>query len=591
MDYVGIAGTPLQLDLYFVQAGEAPPPRRRQLGGLQGTLLRALLEAQMTPEQAAAVEAALGKPLDEVFDAIWTGARGEAVGQVQQAVREKMPEAYNISVDFPAKGSLRAGTGDLSEGLTEQMPPNTQGTQLDLSYQLPGVTVKWDTSTNSIFGGYLDPSYTLTFDAEIALYLGVPNDARTPIVGLAQFVTSNQHASGNVFAIVKAIGDAIDNLLHEGPLFPSGESGSSTDLPLDSLAGLSAQLKTISDAFTQAASFGFTQVGVFVDTDPPQGDGNTVTFALTHPFEPGPVVTQVGGDDTGLFVPFARLAVVGTQARPGEHLGVTGTEFPLPTASALTITWTDTALGVAVQSEIEWGFATLGGGPPSQVNSAKIDRTNAYDGRNRFTTQGALAAESGYAFRVRDYSLQDQIATDWSAWTVIQTGDWDHVDLVLEDGHDTHVGTAEVIAGGELRGDIRIPDDEPPGSYRLWAYLGLRRLVSTEGPVQVLPPDQPPPPQITAYNGITHAALGPNGQVSNVNPIEVRGINFRYGTVSLYIDNASGAPLGDFAVNQDGTFAATVHVPHHLQGRHPIAAIEDGLAAYTDPINFSNPPA
>lgn len=593
MDYFPIAGAPLQVELGFVAVGTAPPPVRKPLGGPAATALRTLVEAQLEPTQAAALKAMLATPLDKIFDGIWRDQKSLVVGQVRQTVQDARPDAIDIDPDFPDKGTLRAlTTENVSEELLELLSPVQQATQLTFSYQLPGVRVQWHETTGGPLSGAFDPAFELTFDAELGLYLGVPHDPRYPIAAAVEFLTLNVRLSGG--NLIGGIGLAVTKLLgqiKDHPLVVPGEDV--TSLPLDQLAGLAVQIDHLSGAFTKATSLGFNQLDVFIDSVVPEGEkvaSNTVTFTLDRPFEPGPNVRQLGVDD-GLFVSMTHLATLGTVVSPGGSLDVSGESFPVPSANNLAIEWDDTVAGKVVLSEIQWGFSPFGF-TPDPAATVKIDRDGSYDGRNRFSTGPAVMPESQYAFRVRDYGVKDLIATDWSPWLLASTAVTNDVDLVLDDARATVVGHTTVREDGTIATRITVPPDQPPGTYAVWAVQDGRRLASAPERITVLAAAAPPAPAIQAFNHFTHAQLDANGVALTKSPLDVHGVNFTPGTVSLFLDNENGPRLGDFPVEAEGTFEATVRVPRGYTGRRPITALQDGgLRASTYPIEFENPPA
>lgn len=96
-----------------------------------------------------------------------------------------------------------------------------------------------------------------------------------------------QAGPGNAFAVLIVIEDAISAWLNDHPL-PPGPSDQSVSIPVP------PQLSTaLATGFSAAAPFGFLQLAVLINTNPPcVPSENTVEFDLTHPFDPGPVVTN-----------------------------------------------------------------------------------------------------------------------------------------------------------------------------------------------------------------------------------------------------------------------------------------------------------
>ena len=585
--YLDIVGTALQVNLEFVWVDERPPPLRRPLGGHDAVLLRTVIEAQLPEDKRAAMQEALSGNLDAIFGRVWRAGKS----QIADGMRSAAPHgAIVTSILIPDEGRLRARTSDnVSQELLQLLSPVRDARQLTFSYVVTGLEIGW---TEEI----LDFPLKATFDGEVRLDLGLPHDPRESIAATAQFLTSNEEVQGGDLSGSIAFTGAIEwQNLWGDPITIPGVAPD--ELSLDQLGGLRDRLMTLSQAFSQATEFGFNRLSAFVDTVVDENllpsERHVVTLVLTHPFEPGPAVSQAGGDDTGPFIPFERISLESTQVNPGGYVHVTGDGFPLPSANQLTVQWTDTAAGHVVQSELQWGMPPMLGGPPLSTTTVKMDRDGGYDNHNTWTTDAPLSPETTYTFRVRDYTFKNLIATDWSAWTPVTTSNWDHVDLMLEDGHDTNVGSCQVYPGGGIGTAIHVPDTQPPGRYRVWALLGLQRIASTADLLEVLPPAQPPAPQIRAYNHITHDAMDTPGTsvALTAHPVDIEGVNFRQGTVALYLDNETGLPLGTFQVYAGGTFEAVVTVPHGQTGRRVILAKQDDLSAATIPIEFENPPA
>ena len=81
------------------------------------------------------------------------------------------------------------------------------------------------------------------------------------------------------------------------------------------------------------------QLGVQVNPQPLLGapEGNTVEFDLTHPFDPGPVVSNaLSSGGPSLFSPLIALGVLVINA--GFDLSVSGSFFPAAQSSQLIIT-------------------------------------------------------------------------------------------------------------------------------------------------------------------------------------------------------------------------------------------------------------
>jgi hypothetical protein len=363
-----IQDTPVQITLFFVNADSPPPPQPHPLGGAAGTIIRTILLAQLPQSAADALNQLLSTPLDQIFDQAWNQLQGTAQNMAQRAVQSAQPNAYNVSAAFPSKGTLSAAVGNVSPGLLDTLPPGTPAMQLTFSYSLPGVNLSFSETTSGIFGSWADPSYNLTFDAEIEIAIAVPNDTTIPLGAKAEFLAQNMQASaGNFFAVLIGIEDIISQWLSNQPI---GSTGSRLQ---DQIIGINVpQLQQLfgelSSGFAAAAGFGFLQLGGQINTNPPPQTppGNTVEFDLTHPFDAGPVVANALAPGVpSLFPP--QIGTSAPEVNAGSQLGVNGTNFPAAQSNQLAITWTDTTSGNVAQSEAQWGLVPNGQPPPPSV--------------------------------------------------------------------------------------------------------------------------------------------------------------------------------------------------------------------------------
>ena len=122
--------------------------------------------------------------LDDQFNALWQN-QGEtlATSKINAAVLEAEPNAYNIQPNYPKTGALSASI-ELqvnAPGITQQWPSGTQGSQLDLTFSLKGVSATFNTTTG--FGTFGAPEWKTTFDADLDVLIGVPTDPTIPLVG------------------------------------------------------------------------------------------------------------------------------------------------------------------------------------------------------------------------------------------------------------------------------------------------------------------------------------------------------------------------------------------------------------------------
>lgn len=585
MGFSDIQGTPAQITLFFVDRDSPPPPTPHPLGGAAGTIIRALLLAQLPQAARDALNTLLSTPLDEFFDQAWSNLQGTARGMVQQAIQNGAPNAYNINVNLPPKGSLGAAVGNLSSGLLDLLPPGATGMQLTLSYSLPGFSANFSETTSGIFGSWADPSYTLTFDGEIEISIAVPSDSVNPVGAKTEFLTTNMQAgAGNFFALLIGFEDLISEWLNSQPI---GGTGSSLQ---DQIVGVTVpELQSIfsqlSSGFATAAQFGFLQLAAQINTNPPAGtpEGNTVEFDLTHAFDPGPVVTNAASSGVPTFL----RPIIGTsvpQVHDGDPFTVTGSFFPAAQASQLNITWNDTTSGQVAQSEIQWGVAPNGQVPPPQPADVKIVRHGPFDNANNFTAPGLLP-NTPYAFRVRDFDVADFIATDWSAWAVLVTTASDQVQLSLNDIANTFLGNATVQGDGSFAAVVSVPASVAPGTYVLSAVMSGQLQAQTS--ITVVAGSQPLPPAIQVIDPGTGIPFQPGIVV--IGRFTLRGTNFAPGTVNFFIDTAGGFSLGQTTADANGGFTTQLTWPVGQPGPHKVVAQQNALQA-TFAVFAEDPP-
>ena len=611
--------TPVQITLFWqdVDAGSLSP---HPLGGVAGTIFRAILLQQLQqapppgPAEAAELTNFLSSPLKTFFDNAWTQMLGSVSSMLQKAVLGAAPNAYGFNSSIPQIGtSLSAYTSDLSTSILNLLPPGTAGTQLALAYSLPGFSVSFKETTSGLFGSWADPSYNLTFDAEIDVFIGVPDDILVPLAALAEFNTTNMQAgAGNFFAVVIAIEDLIPEWLGAvlgaalggaiysglgaiaggigGASITGGGTGStpqnqSVPIPNNQLQVLLGNLSL----FASARQFGFTELGIQINLAPLAGtpQGPTVEFDLTHLFDPGPVVTNALLPPVlSLFPP--QISTSSPEVNAGGQVGAAGNSFPPAQASQLKITWTDTTSGSVSQSEVQWGLAPNGKVPPPQPFPAVfITRHGSYDNGNYFTAK-PLLPNTWYAFQVRDYDIFNQAATDWSAWLPLQTQATDQVQLVLN-YNNMVVGFGTLTSDGSFSTTIMVPLSVPPGNYVLTAVLSGQSMAQT--PITVLAEGQPLSPVLQVVDPNTLIPYPtPTGVVGD-SLVTTHGENFNPGFVNLFIDAINGTSLGSATVlpNQN-TFTQPVTWPLGVIGLHSIVAQQGALPLALVGVYAQNPP-
>jgi hypothetical protein len=587
-----ISGTPLQVDLKYVRVGASPPPEDHFLAGPSFGFFRSLLEDRLSPAAKSTLEDLLSVPLDQRFDDMWAQQLPVARGLMIKTIQDADGNAYDIQCSLPLKGTLEAEVGGVASGLLAMLPPATPASQLTLRYLLPGVRVTFSERTKGFFGflgSWFDPVMRVTFDASFNVYLAVPNDPRVPFSLKSDFETANTKFSGNgiegdiLLGLKRLWGRMIET--------PFNDPEDQTFTPV-TVAALSRIFDSASVALSQVADAGFTQLGVGIDTNPPAGavPGNTVTFYLTHAFDPGPlVIDPQRAQGADVFISQARLTTSVTQLHAGDDLGVVGTSFPPARARMLAITWADTTSGFVTQSEVQWGPELVGLGgretPPVLPASTAIERHGQYDSANRFVAKG-LIPDTDYAFRVRDYDAGNLVATDWSDWTVLRTGSSDQVDLVLDDGNGTVVGSASVQLDGTFSATAHVPAGETPGTYALNAVMSGQQLADTT--ITVIAAGEQLQPEVRAMRNDGTPFASADFVVTN-RPLHLTGVNFAPGAVDLFIDSVAGTKLGSAQADASGVFDASPVWPYGVTGHHAVIAREGALQA-TAVLEAEDPP-
>lgn len=573
MSYSNIVGTPVQIDLRFVPVDAVPPPSDHVLGGFAGVIFRKLIEEGLASSDD--LEQLLRTPLDQTFDTTWAAQITAAQAQVIKAVQDADDKAYDINPMFPATGTLRAQVGPLTPGLLDSLPVGTNGLQLTLSYLLPSVRVNFSEKVPF----YLpDPKLKVTFDAEFLVYIAVPDQSWIPLGIKSEFATSNtQLAGAGVYGgIALGLKRLWGNLIEEPFAEPPGQTSSNANI-----GAVPQLLASVASALAQAGSMGFSQLSVGIDLG--AAAGNTVTVYLTHPFDPAPAVNNVASP--GVFILQSQIGTSAPQVNAGGHLGVVGRAFPAAQARTLVIGWSDTTSGPVTQSEVQWGLSPLGL-PPSLPASVMIKRFGPYDNGATFTARG-LTPNTSYGFRVRDYDIGNQSATDWSRWLMLTTTSSDQVDLTLNDSANTVIGNASVQLDGTFASTVNVPAAESPGPYLLRAAMAGLQIAET--PITVIGAGVALAPVVQVISGTTGLPFTSSDEFVNWGPIHLRGGNFSSGAVELSIDSATGPSLGTAVADLSGSFTASPAWPFGVTGNRTIVARQNVLQATTI-VDAQDPP-
>jgi hypothetical protein len=599
-----INNTPLEIALWYVGAGDSPPPLAHPLEASNGelSLLGDIVLSLLPINQQTQAQAALETPLDAIFNNTWNGilSNGTPQQMIQQAVKSARSNAYNISADFPPSGSLDASVSSLSQPAVFGLPASWTGQLLTLKYALDGaVTLIWSETTSgvlgAVFGSLLDPSYQATFDGTLIVDVSVPFDPRVGLGVSATFQTANIQTGINGFSLGNVL-EVMHFALETGWDFLTFQSLPPNTLPNRDVAVASADVSSsftlLSLGFALGATQGFSQLSVHVSETVQAGwpAVNRVEFDLTHSFDPGPVSMQSG--PYGVFG--SGTPQIGANpgvVNAGSQCGILGANLPAQTTQ-LTISWLDTTSGPVAKSEVEWGkvLPTAPGQPLSVDVSGDttINRSGPNDNQNSFTI-GNLVAGVRYAFRVRDYDLFGQAVTAWGEWSVMTTTATDQVALVLGDATNTLLGTATVLPDGIFAADVVVPASTPPGLYALWAEMAGHQVASAS--IRVIAAGAPLPAQLEVFDPATGIAVaGVAGAIGDY-ALSVRANDFQSGAVALLIDTLSGMHIGSATANAAGRFTTTLTWPNGVDGAHSIVAVQAGHVVASVAVYGSNTPS
>jgi hypothetical protein len=594
---ITISGTPLEIALWFVAPGGSPPPAPNPLNSSTGevTLLGLGLVGQIQdPQQQAQAIAALRTPFDQLFDTSWDNllASGTPQYMVQQAVRKARPSAYNIVATFPAAGTLQADVGPVSTASALPFPPAVlptgwKGRLLTLQYSLQGsVQITWSQTTGGVVGwltgSLFDASYQATFDGTLIVYVAVPADPAVGLIVQSSFQATHVHAGLDGFSLANAV-EFGSIVLQTGWDWLTFQTPPSNSIPDQNIgvtnSGIEQAFGLLSGQLAGAVPEGFTELSVQVNGQPqPNWTAvNRVEFDLVHPFDAGPVVTAGPPYPTfGSGAP--QISASPGTVVAGTQFTVLGTNFP---AMRIVIGWTDTASGEVSQSEVQWGrvLPTLIGHPldVDVLGDVTITRYAAGDGRNTFTATN-LAPDTNYAFRVRDYDLQNQSVTGWGDWTVLKTPVTNQVQLILGDPASTGLGTFTLQQDGTLSALVTMPAGEAAGIYPLWATISGAKVASTT--VTVIAQGQQAPPQLEVIDPTTGLSIPPVASV--IYQVSLRGDYFEPGPVTLAADSQAGPDLGTATADAHGSFSATFGWLD--VGPHTILGVQNGQVAASVPV-------
>jgi hypothetical protein len=597
-DWTPIPSTPLQICLTFVKVDDTPPPERHYIHSPGGGFWEQVLLQNVSPDQEDAVKQLLegqspdfDARLQHFLDQQWTVMKSQASTSIVKAVQTNIPEANNISVEsLPNQGTLRATSGHISSGLVSSLPSGETGQQLTLSYLLSGFKVNFDMTNTGPLGSWADANVDLTFDGEYLIEIIIPSKSTIPLFVNAEFWARNLTPSADNFFSDLVL---IENYLQD--LFNAAFTGISIPglggQQPDSVVPMSVPdaFNKLSGAFLGAASKGFTQLSVWIDQNPPDGNppGNTVVIELIQPFVKAPTPMF----DSGPYLP-ELIAIA--QAHAGETITVNGLSFPPPRATKAGLWWDS---GLAPHStgtvDVRWGIPA-----PNEVVPATYSQKQLsfdYTLPNPEVMLDGLSPSTRYAFNVRTYTVDGFIASDWSGWVVFTTRPTDDTTLHLEgDTSSTPLTILQPInENGTFSLQLTIPVDEKPGTYNISATVpGQPDVVLSS--IQVFAVGQALPPSIVLIDDAGNQLVSGKTEINSPSrQYEIKGENWMNGPLDIWLGGISGTLLGEPWADHNGMFIMkniTFPDASTKAGDRQLSAVQAGWGTAAFDMYFLGPP-
>ena len=320
-----------------------------------------------TPAQIAQLEPYLTNSLETQFGSLWDNMRtqeeAKAVSVFGQQAAASGIGATNIVASFPSSSS-----GSVLAEIINAVPASAnnpaQPAILNLSYQLPGCDVSFDT-------GSITAEWDISFDAAIVVSTPVPLLPLT-LTPTANLVTSNANLNAdNIWATAESIVDLIVTSITQG-LSASQRADAAVDgtQTLTGLGAFTTMLTSMNGAGATLVPLGFTQCGFSVALYPTGSviPAKALTLTITHPLDPGPAVQNANNPQSShqLFTPPTLSASV-AQAQPGATITVVGKNFPVESMDQLAVQWLNTSSGAPTDSQIKYQIAGQNTAVPLEV--------------------------------------------------------------------------------------------------------------------------------------------------------------------------------------------------------------------------------
>jgi hypothetical protein len=513
-------------------------------------------------------------------------AKAQVASNINQSTGQN---AYNINCNFPATGRLTAAidTQEDTSYCPQGSLPTTCGTNvpaLELQYYLSNMEMDFavtepnlcdkDAGTvivNIFTGGsgcivnaLGDPTFTVTFDAEVDVTVLIPSEPCAFNARGAEVFTRNANINGSNTSgqLAQFASSVYGTISPDHNAFPAAEQTMDDTVQPISI-GLGNDLGQMEQGCSAAVWQGFGQFKVIPDPN------NGLTFELIHPMDKlqitGSGASASNTPQSGvpsLINP--TITAAPTTVPVKDSVTVSGNYFPGSNANQIDISWGDPGdeqLALK-ETDIQWGT-------PGSLTTIQRQRTHDDDGWQFNATN--LKPSTQYEFMVRD--CDNVTCSQYSNPLMVTTGSdtGNQVTVYLDSVSAANsIGTALPDPSGAFSQGFAIPAGTKAGQHTLIAAGGSNQ--------------QAQPVTITVL-GANQAASAELDMVDPNSNARTQSMEESYsytadgsyftsgGQVSVYLDTASGKALATATVAADGTFSAKITAPSGA-GSHSVLAVE-----------------
>jgi hypothetical protein len=552
--------------------------------------------------QQVAQSPLLTQNLGTRFDNMWSknqdkngktqqdNACDQATAQVKTNINQSTGQnAYNVNCHFPTTGRLTAAI-DQQEDMSycpQGSLPTTCGTMvpaLELHYGLSNMELDFavtepnlcdkDAGTvivNIFTGGsgcivnaLGDPTFTVTFDAEVDVTVLLPSEPCAFNPRGAEVFTRNANINGSNVSgeLAQFASNVYGTISPDHNSFPAAEqSMDDTVQPIG--IGLGSDLGQMEQGCSLATWQGFSEFKVIPDPN------NGLTFELIHPLDKmqitgngAPASNTPQGNVPSLINPTITAAPTSVPVK--DPVTVSGSYFPGSNANQIDITWADPgAEQLALKdTEIQWGT-------PGSLQTITRQRTHGDDGY-QFSAPN-LKPNTQYEFKVRD--CDNVTCSQFNDPLMVTTGSTagDQITVYLDGVSAANsIGTALPDPNGSFSQGFAIPAGTKAGQHSLIAVGGNNQQAQPVT-ITVLGANQAANPEVDMVDPTSKARTQ---SLEESYSYMADGSYFAAGgQVSIFEDKASGQPLAMATVAADGTFSAKITTPSG-SGNHAILAVE-----------------